>query len=149
MHAVLLESVFPQDTNPQGNLFGGQLVAWMDKAAGVAAMRHARRAVVTAKIESIEFKVPVHVGNLVTLDARVASVGRTSMVVQVVVTREGVYGTDNELTTTGRFTMVAVDADGRPTPVLPLDPAAVAAMPPSAVERPDEPPPVDPGPPAS
>lgn len=138
MHAVLLETVFPQDTNPQGNLFGGQLVAWMDKSAGIAAMRHARRTVVTAQIDRISFKVPVHVGNLVTLDARVVSVGRTSMKVEVVVTREGVYGTDNQLTTVGHFTMVAVDADGRPTPVLPLDPAAVAALPPRVVELADD-----------
>jgi len=134
MHAVLLESVFPQDTNPQGNLFGGQLVAWMDKAAGVAAMRHARRAVVTAQIDRIEFKVPVHVGNLVTLDARVVRVGRTSMNVEVIVTREGIYGTENQLTTVGHFTMVAVDADGRPTPVLALDPQEVAALPPRLAE---------------
>lgn len=120
MRAVLLESVFPTDTNPQGNLFGGQLVAWMDKAAGIAAMRQARTPVVTALIENIEFHVPVHVGDLVELDAQVIKVGRTSMVVEVTVRKESPFGMDNELCTFGRFTMVALDKDHKPTPVPPL-----------------------------
>ena len=121
MKATLLESVFPTDTNPQGTLFGGQLVAWMDKAAGIAAMRQARRTVVTAAIENISFKVPILVGDLVELKALVVSVGRTSMVVEVEVFREGPFGTDRELCTVGRFTMVALDEDRRPTPVPALE----------------------------
>lgn len=117
MRATLLESVFPTDTNPQGTLFGGQLVAWMDKAAGIAAMRRARRTVVTAAIENITFKVPIFVGDLVELDARVVSVGRTSMQVEVEVFREAPYGTDRQQCTVGRFTMVALDDQHRPTPV--------------------------------
>jgi uncharacterized protein (TIGR00369 family) len=122
MKATLLESVFPTDTNPQGTLFGGQLVAWMDKAAGIAAMRQARQTVVTAAIENISFKVPILVGDLVELKALVVSVGRTSMVVEVEVFREGPFGTDRELCTVGRFTMVALDEERRPTPVPPLEP---------------------------
>ncbi len=117
MKATMLQSVFPTDTNPQGNLFGGQLVAWMDTAAGVAAMRHARATVVTARIDHIDFKVPVYVGNIVELDARVTRVGRTSMVVEVMVTREDVYAQSKQLTTRGRFTMVAIDNEGHPKPV--------------------------------
>ncbi len=124
MKATLLETVFPTDTNPQGTLFGGQLVAWMDKAAGIAAMRQARRTVVTAAIENISFKVPILVGDLVELKAVVVSVGRTSMVVEVEVFREGPFGTDRELCTVGRFTMVALDEDRRPTPVPPLEPVS-------------------------
>ena len=120
MRAVLLESVFTTDTNPQGNLFGGQLVAWMDKAAGIAAMRQSRTPVVTAAIENIEFHVPVHVGDLVELDAQVVKVGRTSMLVEVTVRKEEPFGTDNQLCTFGRFTMVALDHDRKPTPVPPL-----------------------------
>ncbi len=119
MKATLLESVFPNDTNPQGTLFGGQLVAWMDKAAGIAAMRRARGQVVTAAIENIEFKVPILVGDLVELNATVVGVGRTSMRVEVEVFREGPYGVDRELCTIGRFTMVALDENRRPTPVPP------------------------------
>ncbi len=121
VRAVLLESVFPTDTNPQGNLFGGQLVAWMDKAAGIAAMRRAHTTVVTALIENIEFRVPVHVGDLVELDAQVVRVGRTSLLVEVTVRKERPLDGANELCTYGRFTMVALDQDGNPTPVPPAD----------------------------
>jgi uncharacterized protein (TIGR00369 family) len=127
MEATLLESVFPTDTNPRGTLFGGQLVAWMDKAAGIAALRQARNVVVTASIENIDFRIPIHVGELVELKAKVVRVGRTSMVVEVSVFREGQYGTDRELCTVGRFTMVALDENGTPTPVPPLDARAVPA----------------------
>ena len=126
MRATLLESVFPTDTNPQGTLFGGQLVAWMDKAAGIAAMRHAKLPVVTAAIENISFKIPIFVGDLVELRGLVVGVGRTSMQVEVEVFREGPFGTDREMCTVGRFTMVALDENRRPTPVGPLDPAEVA-----------------------
>ncbi len=126
MRATLLESVFPTHTNPQGTLFGGQLVAWMDKTAGIAAMRHAKQTVVTAAIENISFKIPIFVGDLVELRGKVVSVGRTSMVVEVEVYREDPLSTGRELCTIGRFTMIALDADRTPTPVPPLDPAKVA-----------------------
>ena len=118
MEARLLESVFPTDTNPQGTLFGGTLVSWMDKAAGFAAMRRARSTVVTAAIEDIAFRVPILQGDLVEVTARVVSVGRTSMRVRVEVRRERptVEGA-GELCTVGHFTMVAMDAQRRPTPV--------------------------------
>lgn len=117
MRATLLESVFPTDTNPQGTLFGGQLVAWMDKAAGIAAMRRARRPVVTAAIDNITFKIPIHVGDFVELNAEVVAVGRTSMQVEVEVVREDPLGAARTPCTVGRFTLVALDDDGRPTPV--------------------------------
>jgi acyl-CoA hydrolase len=117
MEARLLESVFPTDTNPMGNLFGGTLVSWMDKAAGVAAIRRARMTVVTAAIENIEFQVPILQGDLVQLHARVLSVGRTSMRVRVEVHRERPRENTRELCTVGHFTMVAMGSDGRPTPV--------------------------------
>jgi acyl-CoA hydrolase len=78
VEARLLESVFPTDTNPQGNLFGGTLVSWMDKAAGYAAIRRARSSVVTAAVEDIAFDVPIVQGDLVEVVARVVSVGRSA-----------------------------------------------------------------------
>jgi acyl-CoA hydrolase len=120
MEARLLESVFPTDTNPQGTLFGGTLVSWMDKAAGFAAMRRARSTVVTAAIEDIAFRVPILQGDLVEVTARVVSVGRTSMRVRVEVRRERPTEEGaGELCTVGHFTMVAMDARRRPTPVPP------------------------------
>ncbi len=124
MEARLLESVFPTDTNPRGNLFGGTLVSWMDKAAGFAAMRRARSVVVTAAIEDIAFDVPILQGDLVAVYARVVSVGRTSMRVRVEVSKEDALEGTSELCTVGHFTMVAVGADRRPVPVPPEEDAA-------------------------
>lgn len=124
MEARLLESVFPTDTNPRGNLFGGTLVSWMDKAAGYAAMRRARSVVVTAAIEDIAFSVPIVQGDLVEVHARVISVGRTSMRVRVEVSKEDALVGTTELCTVGHFTMVAVGADRRPVPVPPEEEAA-------------------------
>ena len=116
-----LEMVFPNDTNPHGTLFGGAMVAWMDKAAGYASMRHAEGIVVTAAIDRIEFAVPVRVGDIIELIATVTSVGRSSMRVTVEAYRESVRDDrGRELCTRGEFTMVAIDEDGRPTKVPPL-----------------------------
>ena len=119
MEALLLESVFPTDTNPQGNLFGGTLVSWMDKAAGYAAMRRARSSVVTAAIDDIAFRVPILQGDLVEVAARVIEVGRTSMRVRVEVRKESLVDGTAELCTVGHFTLVAMGPDRRPTPVPP------------------------------
>lgn len=119
MESRLLESVFPADANPRGNLFGGTLVSWMDKAAGIAAMRRARQVVVTAKIEDIEFRVPIIVGDLVEVNAKIEHVGRTSLRVRVDVSKEDPLTGTAELCTTGHFTMVAIGDDRKPTPVDP------------------------------
>jgi acyl-CoA hydrolase len=121
VEARLLESVFPTDTNPQGNLFGGTLVSWMDKAAGFAAMRRARSSVVTAAIEDISFSVPIVQGDLVDILARVVEVGRTSMRVRVEVRKESPVDGTSELCTVGHFTMVAMGPDRRPVQVPPED----------------------------
>lgn len=88
MEAKTLEYVFPTDTNPLGTIFGGTLVAWMDKVAAFAAIRRARSPVVTASIEGIDFTVPIKQGDLVELSARVERVGRRSLRVRVEVNRE-------------------------------------------------------------
>ena len=112
-----LEVVFPGDTNHMGTLFGGTLMAWMDRAAYFAASRRARGTVVTRKVDELEFRVPIHVGDFVELIATVVSEGRTSMQVTVEVHREDpVHGT-RELCTTGHFVMVSVDDAGAPRPL--------------------------------
>ena len=114
----ICELVFPSDTNHLGTLHGGTLMSWMDNAAGIAGLRRAgAAAVVTAAVERLEFRVPIHGGELVELIARVESVGRTSMSVLVEARREDPVSGDRELCTAGTFTMVAIDAEGRPTPV--------------------------------
>ena len=111
--------VLPGDTNNYGGLFGGTLLQWMDKTAAVAAMRFCGCAVVTASLESTDFRVPIHAGAVVELVARVIYTGRTSMIVEVEVYTEELGG-ESRLCTDGFFSMVAVDAEGRPTPVPPL-----------------------------
>src|SRR5699024_1350377 len=81
--ARLLEMVFPDHTNHLGTLFGGQALAWMDKAAFIAASRFARSTVVTARSDQVDFRLPIRQGQLVETIARVVGVGRTSMQVDV------------------------------------------------------------------
>ncbi len=119
MRATLLQSVFPSDSNSLGTLFAGTLVGWMDKASAYAAMRRVRGAVVTVAMEGIEFRRPIRVGQLVEVDANVVDVGTTSLRVRVDVWREQLDTGERELCVQGHFTMVAVDADGRPRPVPP------------------------------
>ena len=114
MEAKILEFVFPTHTNALGTLFGGTLVAWMDKAAAYAAIRRARGAVVTASIDNIDFKVPIRQGDMVELMARVESVGRMSLRVRVEVSREDPMDGSRELCTVGYLAMVSLGKDGRP-----------------------------------
>jgi acyl-CoA hydrolase len=114
-----LEVVFPGDTNHMGTLFGGTLMAWMDRAAYFAGSRRARGIVVTRKVDELEFRIPIRVGDFVELLSHVESEGRSSMVVSVEVHRESPETGARELCTTGCFTMVAVDDAGRPRPLPP------------------------------
>lgn len=114
------ELIFPDQANHYGTLFGGNALSLMGKAAFIAATRRARRSVVMASAEKTEFHVPVKVGELVELTARVERVGRTSMTVVVEMTAEALLTGDRRLAVRGAFEMVAVDAAGRPAPVPPF-----------------------------
>jgi acyl-CoA hydrolase len=116
----LVEMVFPDRTNHYGTLFGGQALALMDKAAFVVSSRYARRHVVTASSEKVDFHVPIRVGQLVDLSARLVATGRTSMTVEVDMFAEDLLTGDRQLGTRGRFVLVALDSHGRPAPVPPL-----------------------------
>ncbi len=113
----LFDMVFPEQTNHYGTLFGGQALALMDKAAFVVASRYARRSVVTASSERVDFHVPVKQGQLVELVARVVSTGRTSMVVEVELFAEDLLSGDRQLATRGKLVMVALDSHGHPAHV--------------------------------
>lgn len=114
------EIVFPNDTNPHGTMFGGKMMAVMDKIAAIAAARYAERAVVTASTEAIIFKRPVKVGDRIQVLARVVWTGTTSMVVKVDVFAEHPISCLSHHCTTARFNFVALDKEGKPTPVPPL-----------------------------
>lgn len=113
----LAELVMPNRTNHQGSLFGGHALGLMDHAGWVAATRCARRTMVTVASDRVEFKIPVRAGQLVELAARVTNVGRTSVTVAVDMYAEDVATGQRQLATSGSFVFVAVDEQGRPTPI--------------------------------
>lgn len=113
--------VFPNQTNHYGTLFGGDALRLMDMAAFVTASRHARRPVVTASSERIDFHVPVRQGQLAEVVGRVISTGRTSLTVEVELWAEDLLSGRRELCTKGSFVLVAVDEHGRPTPIAPAE----------------------------
>lgn len=113
----LAELVMPNRTNHQGSLFGGHALGLMDHAGWVAATRCARRTMVTVASDRVEFKVPVRAGQLVELVARVTKVGRTSVTVGVDMYAEEVATGERQLATSGSFVFVAIDDEGRPTPI--------------------------------
>ena len=104
----------PADTNPAGDIFGGWLMAQMDLAAGNAAARRARGRCVTIAVDGMAFLSPVHVGDEVSLYARVLGVGRTSMKILVEAWRRPRHAFDSIQVTKATFTFVAIDESGRP-----------------------------------
>ena len=115
--ARMLDIVFPDHTNHLGTLFGGQALAWMDKAAFIAASRYARSTVATARSEQVDFSRPIRQGQLVETIARVVGVGRTSMQVEVELVSEDLLSGVRHACTRGRFVMIALDPEGRPRPL--------------------------------
>ncbi|MEA2405542.1 MAG: hypothetical protein QOE08_2189, partial [Thermoleophilaceae bacterium] len=110
------------DANTAGNVHGGTIMRLCDEVAGVAAIRHSGCRVVTAAVDRMTFLNAVTVGQLVTVKATVNAAWRTSMEVGVRVESEHVRGREVRHTSTAYLTMVALDDDGRPTGVPPLDP---------------------------
>ena len=111
------ELMMPQHANNLGHVFGGVILSMMDKAAAIAAIRHARRNVVTASIDRVDFREPVKVGDLVVMHASVNYVGRSSMEVGVRVEAEDLLTGNRRHTNSCYLTFVAIDKDGRPIEV--------------------------------
>lgn len=114
---TLIETLLPKDTNASGHIFGGVVMSLMDKAAAVASWRYSKQRVVTAGAEEITFVTPIHVGEVVRANATVIYTGRTSMDVEVIVEAENIFEESSRLAATGLFIMVAVDDQGKPTPI--------------------------------
>jgi acyl-CoA hydrolase len=110
------------DANSAGFVHGGTVMKLCDEAAGIAAIKHSRRRVVTAGMDRMTFLFPIHVGELVTFSASVNAAWRTSMEVGVRVEAENPRTDAQRHTNTAYLTMVALDDEGRPTPVAPLAP---------------------------
>jgi acyl-CoA hydrolase len=119
--SVVSELMMPNQFNNLGHVFGGELLSMVDRAAAVAAMRHAGRSAVTVSIDRVDFKQPIYTGELVTCTARVNFVGRTSMEVGVRVEAENLLSGERRHTNTCFLTFVAIDHEHHPCPVPPLD----------------------------
>jgi acyl-CoA hydrolase len=117
---MMTELVIPEDTNAQGNIFGGRVMALIDKAAAIVALRHCRSQVVTASVDSLTFLSPIRLGSIVVIEARLHDVFRTSMEVGVRVESEDVFTGERRHTTTAYVTVVAIDSRGTPVPAPPL-----------------------------
>jgi acyl-CoA hydrolase len=116
------EIMMPQDSNNLGHVFGGVIMAMMDKVAAVAAFRHARTTCVTASVDRIDFREPIHLGDLVVMKSSVNYVGRTSMEIGVRVEAEDLLTGVRRHTNSCYLTFVAVDRNGRPIEVPPVQP---------------------------
>lgn len=120
--SLVSELMMPHQVNNHGNVFGGVLLSMVDRAAGVAAMRHSGCPCVTLSIDRVVFKEPIFTGELVTCQARVNFVGRTSMEIGVRVDAENLLTGTKRHTNSCFLTFVAIDSDHRPVPVPPLHP---------------------------
>jgi len=118
----MTELVLPNDTNLLGNLLGGKLMHWIDIAGAMAASRHAENIVATVALDSLDFRHPVRMGELVILKAKLTWAGRTSMEVSVSVFAENIKSGNTILTNRAYITFVALDKDSNPTQVPPILP---------------------------
>lgn len=116
------EFALPNDANGLGNVLGGKVMHLVDLAAAMAAMRHARRPVVTAAIDSMHFLHPVRIGHLILLQSSVNRVFRTSMEVGVHVQTENLLTGKRLHTCSAYLTFVALDQDGKSTQIAPVIP---------------------------
>ena len=119
---ILTDLVLPSETNPLNNLFGGELLARMDRAASIAARRHSRRIVVTASVNHVAFNKMIPLGSVVTVEAKISRAFKTSMEIYIDVWIEdresGICSKANEAI----YTFVAVNEQGTPVPVPPVSP---------------------------
>lgn len=114
---TLHQLMLPEHSNALGNVHGGLIMKMVDEAGAIAAMRHAGRPCVTIAIDSMTFKQPVHLGELLICDARVTYVGRTSIEVSVHVHAENPITSAITHTNSAHLVYVALGPDGRPAEV--------------------------------
>lgn len=114
----MADIVLPNQTNNHGTMFGGDVMALMDRAAAIAALRFCRLPVVTASTERLDFRTPIENGEIIEAVSKVIYVGRTSLIVRIHIYAEHPLIGDRRLCTTGYFSMVAFDQkSGQPCPV--------------------------------
>ncbi|MGZ0049522.1 acyl-CoA thioesterase [Brevibacillus gelatini] len=111
----LTDLVLPPDTNHHNTIFGGKVMAYVDKIACIAAMRHCRKPVVTASSDSFDFLAPIKTGEAINLEAYVTWTHNTSMEVFVKVESENLLTGEKRMTARAYLTMIALDEQGKPT----------------------------------
>lgn len=119
---ILTDLVLPSETNPLNNLFGGELLARMDRAASIAARRHSRRIVVTASVNHVAFNKAIPLGSVVTVEAAVSRAFKSSMEIFIDVWVEDRESGQRSKANEAIYTFVAVDETGAPVNVPPLQP---------------------------
>lgn len=121
---TMTEIVFPNDTNPMGILQGGRLMHWMDIASAACAQTHAGRIAVTVSIDKVSFKYPVHLGDMLTIKAKITRVFKTSMEIYVEVRSRKVNPPENYLTNHAYFSFVAIDNNAAPVSIEKIKPVS-------------------------
>jgi len=116
----MTEYVLPQHANALGGVFGGQVMAWIDLCGAICAQRHSGRMAVTAFVDDLKFELPVRIGEVVRLDAKITATFRTSMEIEVVVEGEDAATGRRWPCVDARITFVAIDEARKPTAVPPL-----------------------------
>lgn len=114
---TMTEMVMPNDTNPLGNLMGGNLMRWMDIVGSICAAKHSESYVVTVSVDHVSFKRPIHVGDVVTLNANITRSFNTSMEVYVEVFASDIKGGNPRKCNHAYLTFVAMSDDHKPIPV--------------------------------
>lgn len=119
---TITDIVLPGETNPLNNLFGGELLARMDRAASIAARRHSRRICVTASVNNVSFNKSIPLGSVVTIEAKVSRAFRTSLEIFINVWIEDRESGEKIKANEAIYTFVAVDETGRPVEIPELIP---------------------------
>ncbi len=119
---TISQLMHPEHANLLGNVHGGWIMKLVDEAGALSGMRHAQRKVVTVAIDSMTFRQPIRIGDLIILNAEVTYTGRTSLEVEVHVLAENPISGEQTHTNTAYLVYVALDDEGKPTSVPPLQP---------------------------
>ena len=119
---TISQLMHPEHANLLGNVHGGWIMKLVDEAGALACMRHAQKKVVTVAIDSMTFRQPIKIGDLIVLNAEVTFTGRTSMEAEVQVLAENPITGERTHTNNAYLVYVALDDEGKPTPVPPLRP---------------------------
>lgn len=119
---IMTDIVLPPDTNYHGTIFGGNVMAYIDKVASITAMRHCRRQVVTASSDSLDFLAPIRTGEAICLEGYVSWTHNTSMEIYVKVEAENLLTGERRLTAQSYLTFVALDENDKPIAVPPVLP---------------------------